>query len=145
MSLGPSPPDFPRRPHRRPRPSRSPFLPREQLLTAADGGAVIVVGGYWAPGSSFVVITCLLAVPSSPCLLPLAPSFLSLLVPVVPLSSGSSLSFRCCSFPLVPRWPRRSHPVAPHFHPVSSCSQQWNGVLWWQRRRSSSGPWTWLT
>jgi hypothetical protein len=40
MSLGPFPPSFPCRPHhhRRRRPSRSPFYPREQLLTAAVGG-----------------------------------------------------------------------------------------------------------
>ena len=52
------------------------------------------------------------------------------LVSIVLFRSSSALHG---SFPLVvSQWPHRSRPIAPHFHPASSCSRQWLGVLlWW--------------
>jgi hypothetical protein len=60
ISLGPFPSSVSHHPHHphHPHPHCSLFLPYEQLLMATVGGAVmvVVVVGYWAPGSFFVII-----------------------------------------------------------------------------------------
>jgi hypothetical protein len=127
MSLGPFPPSFPCCPHchRRRRPSRSPFYPREQLLTVAVGGVGrggVLLHRRHPPSWGF---PCLPA--SSHCpIIPVPPRPRCLVV--VWFAVVLSLLF-------VPCWLRRSRPVAPRFHPTSSCSQRWNGVVAVCRRR----------
>jgi hypothetical protein len=133
MSLGPFPPGFPCRPHhcRRRCPSRSPFYPCEQLLTAAVGG---VGGGGGGVLGSWVLLHC--HHPPSwgfPCL---PASSRCPIIPIPPCSHCLVVVWFVVVLSLlfVPCWLRHSCPVAPRFHPMSSCSQQWNGVVMVCRR-----------
>jgi hypothetical protein len=64
------------------------------------GGTGLLGPSSFPPGSSLI---------SPPP--PIGPSFLSLLIPVVLLLSGSSFSCHCL-FPLIPSWPHHSCPIA---------------------------------
>ena len=104
--------------------------PHEQSLMRLGVGGVsfVAVGGHggalavgsrwwWGWDAALIIVVAPVFVPL-PAAIPLATvTLLAIVVPlavvIIPLSS-----------PIVPRL------ATPHFHPVSSCSQQWLGGLW---------------